>query len=143
MQKQVLSLYRSFLRAARIKPPESRKDIESFVGAEFRKYAQMDKKEFQSIEFLLRRGNKQLEMLKSPGVSGFSYVAPKGMQALRCDAESAAWFSCVEAGYCNWLQLCFFPPSMNSCFVYTLDQCIGNSFHLVISNALIQGVSEN
>lgn len=67
----------------------------------------------------------------------------RGMQALRCDAESAAWFSCVEAGYCNWLQLCFFPPSMNSCFVYTLDQCIGNSFHLVISNALIQGVSEN
>ncbi|XP_024372981.1 succinate dehydrogenase assembly factor 1, mitochondrial isoform X2 [Physcomitrium patens] len=105
MQKQVLSLYRSFLRAARIKPPESRKDIESFVGAEFRKYAQMDKKEFQSIEFLLRRGNKQLEMLKSPGVSGFSYVAPKRCVVMRrvlpgshvWKQDIATGFSCVSS----------------------------------------------
>lgn len=77
MQKQVLSLYRSFLRAARTKPAESRKDIESFVGAEFRKNAKVDKKDFQSVEFLMRRGHKQLEMLKSRDVSGFSYMAPK------------------------------------------------------------------
>ncbi|KAG0592805.1 hypothetical protein M758_1G274300 [Ceratodon purpureus] len=77
MQKQVLSLYRSYLRAARSKPAESRKDIELFVGAEFRKNARLDKKDFQSIEFLMRRGHKQLEMLKDRDVSGFSYMAPK------------------------------------------------------------------
>jgi len=77
MQKQVLSLYRSLLRAARSKPDESRRDIELFVGAEFRKHAKIDRKEFQSVEFLLRRGHKQLEMLKSPGVSGFSFMVPK------------------------------------------------------------------
>lgn len=67
MQKQVLSLYRAFLRVARSKSPEDRRQIESVVSVEFRRNAkQIDRKNFIYIEYLLRRGNKQLDQLKSP-----------------------------------------------------------------------------
>ncbi|OAY59188.1 hypothetical protein MANES_01G011600v8 [Manihot esculenta] len=57
MQKQVLSLYRAFLRAARLKSPEDRRQIESMVSAEFRHNSQhVDRKNFLYIEYLLRRG---------------------------------------------------------------------------------------
>lgn len=78
MQKQVLGLYRSLLRAARSKPAESRRAIELFVGSEFRKNAKcVDKKSYQTIEYLLRRGQKQLDMLKSADVSGFTFMGPR------------------------------------------------------------------
>ncbi|KAG5227617.1 UPF0481 protein [Salix suchowensis] len=56
MQKQVLSLYRGFLRATRSKSPEDRREIESFVSAKFRRNSkQVDRKNFIYIEYLLRR----------------------------------------------------------------------------------------
>nr|GEW81283.1 hypothetical protein [Tanacetum cinerariifolium] len=56
IQKQVLSLYRGFLRTARAKQPENRTHIESLVSAEFRRNSQMiDRKNFLHIEYLLRR----------------------------------------------------------------------------------------
>lgn len=67
MQKQVLSLYRGFLRVARGKSVEERQQIESFVSTEFRHNAkEVDRKNFLYIEYLLRRGKKQLDQLKSP-----------------------------------------------------------------------------
>ncbi|KAG8661534.1 succinate dehydrogenase assembly factor 1, mitochondrial isoform X2 [Manihot esculenta] len=73
MQKQVLSLYRAFLRAARLKSPEDRRQIESMVSAEFRHNSQhVDRKNFLYIEYLLRRGKKQLDQLKSPDTVGLS-----------------------------------------------------------------------
>lgn len=73
MQKQVLSLYRGFLRAARSKSSEDRYKVESIVSAEFRRNAkQVDRKNFLYIEYLLRRGKKQLEQLKSPDTVGLS-----------------------------------------------------------------------
>nr|ALN96978.1 Fe/S cluster biogenesis protein LYR family [Populus tomentosa] len=73
MQKQVLTLYRGFLRAARSKSPEDRQQIESFVSAEFRRNSkQVDRKNFIYIEYLLRRGKKQLEQLSSPDTVGLS-----------------------------------------------------------------------
>ncbi|TYH34740.1 hypothetical protein ES332_D13G145700v1 [Gossypium tomentosum] len=57
MQRQVLSLYRGFLRAARSKPTEDRRQIESIVSAEFHQNSkQVDRKNFLYIEYLLRRG---------------------------------------------------------------------------------------
>ncbi|XP_038890134.1 succinate dehydrogenase assembly factor 1, mitochondrial [Benincasa hispida] len=77
LQKQVLSLYRAFLRAARSKSAEDRRQIESIVAAEFRRNAkQIDRKNFIHIEYLLRRGNKQLDQLKSPGTVRFSTINP-------------------------------------------------------------------
>lgn len=66
IQKQVLSLYRGFLRTARSKPPENRTQIESIVSAEFRRNSQLiDRKNFLHIEYLLRRGKRQLDQLKT------------------------------------------------------------------------------
>uniref|UniRef100_A0A0D9X683 Complex 1 LYR protein domain-containing protein n=1 Tax=Leersia perrieri TaxID=77586 RepID=A0A0D9X683_9ORYZ len=73
IQKQVLSLYRGFLRTARLKSPEERHRIESVVSAEFRENARnVDRKNFVYIEYLLRRGKKQLEQLKDPDITGLS-----------------------------------------------------------------------
>lgn len=73
MQKQVLSLYRGFLRAARSKSEEERCKIESIVSQEFRRNAKdVDRKNFLYIEYLLRRGNKQLDQLRDPGTTGLS-----------------------------------------------------------------------
>ncbi|KAL6963927.1 hypothetical protein U1Q18_034934 [Sarracenia purpurea var. burkii] len=74
MQKQVLGLYRGFLRAARTKSAADRRQIESIVSAEFHRNAKLvDRKSFLYIEYLLRRGKKQLEQLKSPDTVGLSY----------------------------------------------------------------------
>lgn len=76
MQKQVLALYRGFLRAARSKPVEERRQIESIVSAEFHKNSkQVDRKNFIYIEYLLRRGKKQLDQLKSPDTVGLSSLS--------------------------------------------------------------------
>lgn len=73
MQRQVLSLYRGFLRVARSKSPEDRSKIESLVSAEFRKNSKLvDRKNFLYIEYLLRRGKKQLDQLKSPDTVSLS-----------------------------------------------------------------------
>uniref|UniRef100_A0A7N0ZQQ8 Complex 1 LYR protein domain-containing protein n=1 Tax=Kalanchoe fedtschenkoi TaxID=63787 RepID=A0A7N0ZQQ8_KALFE len=73
MQKQVLSLYRGFMRAARDKSPQERSNIESFVASEFRRNATgVDRKNFVYIEYLLRRGKKQLDQLKSPDIVSLS-----------------------------------------------------------------------
>ncbi|KAL3503819.1 hypothetical protein ACH5RR_033660 [Cinchona calisaya] len=76
MQKQVLALYRGFLRVARSKSPEERHRIESFVSVEFRRNSkQIDGKNFQYIEYLLRLGKKQLEQLKNPDTIGLSSLS--------------------------------------------------------------------
>ncbi|CAL5211755.1 unnamed protein product [Lathyrus oleraceus] len=73
MQKQVLSLYRGFLRAARSKSEEERCKIESVICQEFRcNSKEVDRKNFQYIEYLLRRGYKQLDQLRNPGTTGLS-----------------------------------------------------------------------
>ncbi|KAI4332428.1 hypothetical protein L6164_017337 [Bauhinia variegata] len=73
LQKQVLSLYRGFLRAARSKPREERQKIESILSEEFRRNSkQVDRKNFLYIEFLLRRGKKQLDQLRDPATMGLS-----------------------------------------------------------------------
>lgn len=73
MQRQVLSLYRGFLRAARSKSIEDRRKIESIVSAEFHHNAKhVDRKNFLYIEYLIRRGKKQLDQLKSPDIIGLS-----------------------------------------------------------------------
>ncbi|OVA14554.1 Complex 1 LYR protein [Macleaya cordata] len=75
LQKQVLGLYRGFLRAARTKGSEERKKIESIVSSEFRRHAKsIERKNFIYIEYLLRRGTKQLEQLKNPDTLSLSTV---------------------------------------------------------------------
>ncbi|PWZ55737.1 Succinate dehydrogenase assembly factor 1A, mitochondrial [Zea mays] len=78
IQKQVLALYRGFLRTARLKAPEERHRIESVVLAEFRdKARRVDRSNFIHIEYLLRSGKKQLEQLKNPGITGLATLVVK------------------------------------------------------------------
>ncbi|KAL6646538.1 hypothetical protein ACP70R_018146 [Stipagrostis hirtigluma subsp. patula] len=73
IQRQVLALYRGFLRTARQKAPEERRRIESVVSTEFRENARnVDRRNFVYIEYLLRRGKRQLDQLKNPDITGLS-----------------------------------------------------------------------
>jgi succinate dehydrogenase assembly factor 1 len=68
LQKDVLSLYRRCLRAARLKPVANRPNFESFTRREFTRNIALDKKDFSAIEFLLRKGQKQLEVYEAPNI---------------------------------------------------------------------------
>ncbi|TKA73216.1 hypothetical protein B0A55_07773 [Friedmanniomyces simplex] len=69
LQREVLSLYRRCLRACRLKPPTTRPNFESFTRREFaRNLKAVDKKDFGTIEFMLRKGNRQLGVYEQRGV---------------------------------------------------------------------------
>eukprot|EP00741_Cyanophora_paradoxa_P015291 tig00000194_g14760.t1 len=76
LQKQVLQLYRLTLRAAEAKDASSRSALKDFIRSEFRRQASIPKTEVTRIEFMLRRGKKQLETLQQPSITGFSIVQP-------------------------------------------------------------------
>lgn len=92
MQKQVLGLYRSFLRVARLKTPEERHSIESKISTEFRQNAKnVDRKNFLYIEYLLRRGKKQLEQLKRPDTIGLHTFKLTSSMATSTRSNGRIW----------------------------------------------------
>ncbi len=69
LQREVLSLYRRCLRACRSKPAPTRPHFEAFTRSEFgRNLKAVDKKDFATIEFMLRKGNRQLGVYGQEGV---------------------------------------------------------------------------
>ncbi|CEJ81700.1 Putative Heat repeat protein [[Torrubiella] hemipterigena] len=68
LQKEVLALYRQCLRESRKKPVETRPNFEKFSRAEFTRHLTVEKRDFAAIEFLLRKGKRQLELYSSPGI---------------------------------------------------------------------------
>ncbi|XP_012630432.2 succinate dehydrogenase assembly factor 1, mitochondrial [Microcebus murinus] len=60
LQRQVLSLFRELLRAGRGTP-----GAEARVRAEFRKHACLPRSDVLRIEYLYRRGLRQLELLRA------------------------------------------------------------------------------
>ncbi|KAF3762553.1 hypothetical protein M406DRAFT_264289 [Cryphonectria parasitica EP155] len=68
LQREVLVLYRGCLREARKKPEATRKHFEAFARAEFEKNIAIEKRDFAAIEFLLRKGRRQLETYSAPGI---------------------------------------------------------------------------
>ncbi|KAK6841293.1 Complex 1 LYR protein [Apiospora arundinis] len=69
LQRDVLSLYRQCLRAARTKPEATRPHFETFARSEMNKNMKIDKRDFAAIEFLLRKGRRQLEVYSAPGIT--------------------------------------------------------------------------
>ncbi|KAH7628839.1 hypothetical protein B0T09DRAFT_289163 [Sordaria sp. MPI-SDFR-AT-0083] len=61
LQKEVLGLYRKCLRECRKKPEATRDHFKAFARTEFEKNIKVDKRDFSAIEFLLRKGSRQLE----------------------------------------------------------------------------------
>ena len=74
LQRQVLALYRAFLRAARVKSPEARAPFVALVRQEFDRQRVLPKGNTAAIEYLLRRGQRQLAVLSSSGVKGVHAV---------------------------------------------------------------------
>ncbi|EGR47775.1 uncharacterized protein TRIREDRAFT_108481 [Trichoderma reesei QM6a] len=68
LQKEVLALYRQCLRECRKKPQDTRAHFEKFVRAEFSRNITIEKRDFAAIEFLLRKGHRQLDVYSSPGI---------------------------------------------------------------------------
>ena len=60
VQKQTLALYKSLLTASRDKP-----GAKAYIQAEFRKNKSIPKTNFMMIEYLLRWGRKQLQLLEN------------------------------------------------------------------------------
>ncbi|KAI9850452.1 MAG: hypothetical protein M1838_005664 [Thelocarpon superellum] len=46
-----------------------RGNFEDYARTEFRKHIELDKKDFAAIEYLLRKGQRQLELYSSPGIT--------------------------------------------------------------------------
>ena len=49
-------------------PQSSRSHFEQFARSEFARHLSVDKRDFAAIEFLLRKGRRQLEAYSSPGI---------------------------------------------------------------------------
>eukprot|EP00515_Schizochytrium_aggregatum_P000435 CAMPEP_0202038906 /NCGR_PEP_ID=MMETSP0962-20130828/13122_1 /ASSEMBLY_ACC=CAM_ASM_000488 /TAXON_ID=4773 /ORGANISM="Schizochytrium aggregatum, Strain ATCC28209" /LENGTH=94 /DNA_ID=CAMNT_0048603095 /DNA_START=45 /DNA_END=327 /DNA_ORIENTATION=- len=87
LQRQVLALYREALRKARRKDPDS---VET-VRAAFRRSQDVPKKDFRTIEFLLRQGERRVKMLDDPDVRGvkvFRVAAAAPERRARCPAAA-------------------------------------------------------
>ncbi|ODA76562.1 hypothetical protein RJ55_07832 [Drechmeria coniospora] len=92
LQKEVLALYRQCLRESRRKPEvgeifllsllgsrfrthsptyrqSTRSHFEQFARSEFSKNMTIDKRDFAAVEFLLRKGRRQLDVYSSPGIT--------------------------------------------------------------------------
>ena len=78
LQREVLSLYRTLLRAARTKDPTRKEGTWDLARTQFRRdAASVKRSDFQKIEFLLRHGKKQLRYFDMPGfVKGGMTQAP-------------------------------------------------------------------
>ena len=75
LQREVLSLYRGLLRAARRQP-----QLQQHVRSEFRASAAgVQRSDVERVEYLLRRGRKQLDTLRMAAVKqvAFTTVADK------------------------------------------------------------------
>ena len=68
LQREVLSLYRLFLRAS-----EGKAGFADHVRHEFRKNLQIPRTEGLRIEYLLRRARKQLKLLMKTECDGMGY----------------------------------------------------------------------
>ncbi|KND04054.1 uncharacterized protein SPPG_01499 [Spizellomyces punctatus DAOM BR117] len=73
LQRDVLDLYRSLLRVVRTKPESSRDHFYKYIRSQFRQDASsVSQRDISTIEFMLRKGRRQLEVLKSDSVVDIS-----------------------------------------------------------------------
>jgi len=72
LQRQVLALYKQCLTAAREKP-----GFTATVRAEFRRHGALPRADTLRIEAQLRSGQRRLEMMRDPRVSGMGRFVDK------------------------------------------------------------------
>lgn len=82
LQKQVLSLYRNFLRQTSLKVKDNNcslnenesKIVRNNIRQNFESNKNVDIKNYMKIEFLIRAGEKQLKLFKDPNCTGLANV---------------------------------------------------------------------
>lgn len=73
IQKEVLFLYKEFIKLGKQKP-----GIKSYVREEFRKNASIPRTEILRVEYLIRLGRKQLDTLKMDDVQSMGVFVEDG-----------------------------------------------------------------
>lgn len=68
LQRDVLHSYRQWVRMVYTKPIENRPHFLKYIHSEFDKYRDLKRKDFTTIEYLLRMGRRKLQMLSQPNV---------------------------------------------------------------------------
>ncbi|KAG9296010.1 hypothetical protein G9A89_011862 [Geosiphon pyriformis] len=71
LQQSVINLYRDCWRAIRMKSPETRTRFQSFVRVQFKR-SDVTAKDHIAIEYLIRRGKKQLETYSEKSIKDIS-----------------------------------------------------------------------
>eukprot|EP01063_Lacrimia_lanifica_P021407 TRINITY_DN28727_c0_g1_i1.p1 TRINITY_DN28727_c0_g1~~TRINITY_DN28727_c0_g1_i1.p1 ORF type:complete len:132 (+),score=11.10 TRINITY_DN28727_c0_g1_i1:49-444(+) len=76
-QQAVRSLYRDFLRESQRKlDPDVRDRLEEYIRARFRADSAVPRRQFAKIEWMLRQGRDQLDVLRNTDpMDGFNLVA--------------------------------------------------------------------
>lgn len=69
LQTDVIHLYRACLRAIRTKPENTHDNWYHFVRTNFDQHMKVKKKDFSTIEYHLRVGNRRLEQYAQPGIT--------------------------------------------------------------------------
>jgi len=69
LQREVLGLYRTVLRASKVKEAAGHPGIVASAREQFRREAEsVGKRNYQKIEYMMRRGQKHVKMLSDPQV---------------------------------------------------------------------------
>lgn len=68
IQKDVISLYRKCVRAA-LKKGASKEEFLAFSREQFERHKDLSRKDFATIEYLLRTGHRKLEMFSNPSLT--------------------------------------------------------------------------
>ena len=66
LQRDVLQLYGKCIRMVKTKPTDTHEHWRNFIHEEFAKYQHLPKKQFNTIEYLIRNGHRKLEMYLNP-----------------------------------------------------------------------------
>ncbi|RPA92133.1 hypothetical protein L873DRAFT_1711090 [Choiromyces venosus 120613-1] len=72
IQRDVLALYRLCLREAGKKPKEVRDNFRNYARENFRAHLEIDRRDFATIEHLLRVGQRKLEVYSQPGIKNIA-----------------------------------------------------------------------
>ncbi|KAK9763369.1 hypothetical protein K7432_010015 [Basidiobolus ranarum] len=73
LQQDVVNFYRECFRATKSKPQENRPHFQHYVRMEFRKH-ELAKRDFTTIEYLLRVGKRKLEQLSHANVKDIHHT---------------------------------------------------------------------
>lgn len=74
LQKDIIHLYRQCLRVSYTKPVQNRPHFINFVKAEFNKNKSTSRKDFNTIEYLIRTGKKKLEIYSANDVKDIFHL---------------------------------------------------------------------